>query len=234
LDNYIGAMKRPSTPGPAVLLGVLLVLGLGPSGAAQVQGIDEQQADAALNATYQQVMASLPPARQQLLRKAERAWLAFCDKSDAAFASAAAHLNFSAEQLRQAAIAAKVDRCNELIHLSGGLRNFVPNVTRVQLNANDAQLNANYQQCLARLDSGDQALLRDAQRAWIVFRDADALANSQGDIQGGPLSAPLLVTSRRNTQLITFYFHRPSVAQAPARPQETPDPSIPDPFERAR
>ncbi len=37
----------------------------------------------------------------------------------------------------------------------------------------DRILNANYQAAMARLSPADQALLRDAQRKWLAYRDAD-------------------------------------------------------------
>jgi uncharacterized protein YecT (DUF1311 family) len=41
---------------------------------------EAQRQDDALNVAYRKLMAKLPPERQQYLREAERAWLAFRDK----------------------------------------------------------------------------------------------------------------------------------------------------------
>ena len=52
----------------------------------------------------------------------------------------------------------------------------------------DAELNATYQALLSQLDGGDQQRLRDAQRAWIAFRDKDCAFRAQGSA-GGSASA---------------------------------------------
>jgi uncharacterized protein YecT (DUF1311 family) len=44
----------------------------------------------------------------------------------------------------------------------------------------DAALNANYKALLGRLDDGNAGRLRDAQRAWIAFRDKECAFKAQG------------------------------------------------------
>lgn len=52
----------------------------------------------------------------------------------------------------------------------------------------DAELNANYKALLSQLGTPDQQRLRDAQRAWIAFRDRECAFRTQGH-QGGSVSA---------------------------------------------
>jgi len=58
------------------------------------------------------------------------------------------------------------------------------------LSAADARLNAVYQKARAGRDDIAKTLLRDAQRAWIKYRDAECLR--QRDIARGGTMAPLL------------------------------------------
>ena len=86
----------------------------------------------------------------------------------------------------------------------------------------DADLNVVYQRCLALLSPAGQAALRDAQRAWIGYRDAN-----------GAFGLEFLagLTVRRADQLTEFYVE--STATLAKGPPKS-EPSPPDPFERAR
>ena len=55
---------------------------------------------------------------------------------------------------------------------------------RADAGAADATLNAIYQALMARLGAADQARLREAQRAWIAFRDKECAFRSQGSDAG--------------------------------------------------
>lgn len=52
----------------------------------------------------------------------------------------------------------------------------------------DAELNATYKALLSQLGAPDQQRLRDAQRAWIAFRDKECAFRTQGN-QGGSVGA---------------------------------------------
>jgi len=52
----------------------------------------------------------------------------------------------------------------------------------------DAELNASYKALLSQLGTPDQQRLRDAQRAWIAFRDKECAFRTQGN-QGGSVGA---------------------------------------------
>ncbi|MGH8173869.1 MAG: lysozyme inhibitor LprI family protein [Rhodanobacteraceae bacterium] len=60
----------------------------------------------------------------------------------------------------------------------------------------DAELNATYAALMAKLDAPNQARLRDAQRAWIAFRDKECAFRSQGSDAGsiGPTAIAGCVT----------------------------------------
>lgn len=73
-----------------------------------------------------------------------------------------------------------------------------------EIEVQDARLNAAYQQVMRGLEEGPRQKLRDAQRAWIKFRDTKCAAESQGGgtmdmLNGG--SCILEATARRATEL---------------------------------
>ena len=51
----------------------------------------------------------------------------------------------------------------------------------------DAQLNRVYKKVLAEMDAEAQAKLKTAQRAWIVFRDAEAEYEADQEARGGSM-----------------------------------------------
>jgi uncharacterized protein YecT (DUF1311 family) len=62
--------------------------------------------------------------------------------------------------------------------------------------AADARLNAVYKNLVAGLDDESRALLRKSQRAWVVFRDAEAAYVADRIARGGSI-APLEYFGRR-------------------------------------
>jgi uncharacterized protein YecT (DUF1311 family) len=87
----------------------------------------------------------------------------------------------------------------------------------------DADLNAVYARCLATLSSEAQAALREAQRAWVTYRDANRAF-------GAEFLAGLTV--RRADQLSDFYIESTTAPLNTSRPKAEASP--PNPFERAR
>lgn len=76
--------------------------------------------------------------------------------------------------------------------------------TSAEIELQDAKLNAVYKQVMSELDEGTRKKLRDAQRAWIKFRDTtcESVSNSGGTIDilnGG--SCILDATVRRTMEL---------------------------------
>ena len=66
---------------------------------------------------------------------------------------------------------------------------------------------------------------REAQRAWVAFRDASRPFG---------MEACLRITGHRTTQLNDFYIRGGTSAVQATKAQEKPDPTIPNPFERAK
>jgi uncharacterized protein YecT (DUF1311 family) len=62
----------------------------------------------------------------------------------------------------------------------------------------DAALNKLYTKVLAALDDEGKKKLKAAQRAWVVFRDAEADLQADTEARGGTL-APLIYDSTRTT-----------------------------------
>src|SRR6266481_3426086 len=187
------------------------------------------QTDKELNQTYQQVVQMLPvPAREEL-RKSERAWLTFTQLNNAAFEATASRLGLSPAEVERIEVDHVRLRVRELREMLGRRDAGAAAVVRSQ--SEDGRLNIVYQQCIAALTAAEVTKLREAQRAWISFRDASR-----------PLGADVCwrVTSDRTDQLNTFYI-APSGSSGPASPpttaapqsEERTEPSVPDPFESA-
>lgn len=189
-----------------------------------------QQADAQLNRTYQQLMKTLSPIAKEQLRKAERAWLEFVARNKAAFQAAAPRLGLSASQCDGFEVDELFSRGNELSAISQPNQSANEQAA-AHLPRTDEELNIVYKRCLGAVTGSDVQKLRDAQKAWIVFRDANS---------GFGTHLLLVITSRRIEQLNDFYIKTaqelPGMAmREPSRPvPEKADPSVPDPFERAR
>ncbi len=93
----------------------------------------------------------------------------------------------------------------------------------------DKHLNVVYKKLLPTLDEAGQKLLRESQRAWITFRDAEAaLAADQS--RGGSM-APMLysgtlatVTEARTKQLKEYLAVEEEQPEAKSEPEPKPDP----------
>lgn len=187
---------------------------------------EAEQADMELNQTYQQLMQMLTgPARQQL-RESERAWLTFTELNKDAFQTTAGRLGLSSAEVARIEVDHVRLRVRELGEMLRGRK------SGARSEGEDRRLNIVYQQCIALLPTAEAMKLREAQRAWISFRDACR-----------PLGADVCsrVTSDRTDQLNNFYVRSsqsPLQAGPPKTAKPTPedksDSSIPDPFEKAR
>jgi uncharacterized protein YecT (DUF1311 family) len=56
-----------------------------------------------------------------------------------------------------------------------------------RLKSTDAELNTVYAALMKKIEAPDQKRLRDAERAWIAFRDSECLFRIGGEDQGGTL-----------------------------------------------
>jgi uncharacterized protein YecT (DUF1311 family) len=215
-----------------IVVGVAIVLTQGSLIAQQHRSpiSQSQQADAQLNRTYQQLMKTLSPIAKEQLRKAERAWLEFVARNKAAFQAAAPRLGLSASQCEGFETAELFNRDNELSAISrpgqSANEEAAPGLART-----DEELNVVYKRGLGAVAGADAQKLRDAQKAWIVFRDANS---------GFGAHLLLVITHNRIEQLNDFYIKtaqeplQTAARQPPQAVREKADPSVPDPFERAR
>lgn len=194
-----------------------------------------QAADADLNATYRSLTTALPPRDRERLRSAERAWVAFIEKNQAAFTALAAKRNMPPSRLNAATIAETQARHDTLRLMLDGASDASRDQLSRQLEQADSELNAAYKDCVAALDNTDISMLRDAQRAWITFRDAQARTKNA-------LTTSLMIINYRTAQLREFYLGDARTTTATSEQLTGRDSlsaqnssrKIPDPFERAR
>jgi len=60
----------------------------------------------------------------------------------------------------------------------------------------DAELNKTYQKLVSKIDKKSQIKLKAAQKAWVVFRDAEAELYADFDARGGSMAA-MIYNGRR-------------------------------------
>ena len=185
--------------------------------------VEAQQADKALNQNYQQLIQKLPPPAREQLRKAQRAWLLFTELDKVAML-AAAHRNAAlGSEFQRAEIEQVQTRTGEVsAMLYPG--NSDPDLP-ARLRGADEELNVVYRRCVGTLAPAEVSKLREAQRAWVAFLDASR-----------PFGVDLClrITGHRTTQLNDFYIRAGTSAVHATTAQEKRDPTIPDPFERAK
>lgn len=70
---------------------------------------------------------------------------------------------------------------------SGGVTMDMLNCMGSETEQHDARLNQNYKAAIQALDKGQQNQLRDAQRLWLKFRDADCAL--LGSLTGGTIDS---------------------------------------------
>jgi uncharacterized protein YecT (DUF1311 family) len=203
---------------------------------AQFDGgsVSAEEAHSKLNNVYRKVLVTLPTDKQQQLRIAERAWIAFSELDAAALRALDEPSALSEEQIQSRLIAEVNARTDDLREMAAGPPNQPREELRSRLEAADADLNKVYQECIERLSPGEIKVLRDAQRAWVKFRDENARANYKPSPTGEALAASLRVTLRRTEQLRSLS----AVGDASIAPDnaatEKPVTETPDPFERAK
>jgi uncharacterized protein YecT (DUF1311 family) len=223
----------------AIVFSLTIFAGAIPRAQAQTESAskeDFERADGELNATYNEVLKTLPAAARERLRAAERAWISFTEKNAPALQALGKKRGLSQEELRgfnRAEVLARREQLEQMVlEPVGGDREKL----RAQLERADGELNAAYRECVAQLEGDDLERLRAAQRAWITFRDEHSRANGNE-----PTAALLAVTARRAAELREFYLtEAPRRTSEPTKPalahgtSEKADKNIPDPFERAR
>jgi uncharacterized protein YecT (DUF1311 family) len=184
---------------------------------------EAQQADKYLNGNYQRLLQQLPPPMREQLRKAQRAWLLFAELNKAAMSAAAQKHGAPHSEFQRAEIDQVQTRTGELSAMLNP-ENSGPDLAG-QLRRADEELNVVYRRCIGTLTPAEVSKLREAQRAWVAFRDASRPFG---------MDTCLRITGHRTTQLNDFYIRGGTSAVQTTKAQEKPDPTIPNPFERAK
>lgn len=179
-----------------------------------------READQYLNTSYKAAMQQLPPATREKLRNSQRAWLAFVEKNSAALRLAARGLGISPARCEELEVK-EVE--NRTVDFDYSKESNQPEEIKGHYQRVDADLNAVYERCLATLSPEAKAALREAQRAWVAYRDSNR-----------PFGIEFLagLTVRRADQLSDFYIESTTAPLKLKRPKAEPSP--PNPFERAR
>jgi uncharacterized protein YecT (DUF1311 family) len=200
---------------------------------------DERVADQNLNKTYQDVMRKLPPKSRTQLRDAQRAWLTFMVQDCAAAGAAAPKLGKKDDDLAEFKVGEFERRTDELVALvdreSSTIERWDDKAKQehelskseleVFLRTLDPELNVVYERCLHLLPEQAAAPFRDAQRAWVAFKDATKPFGTYAVVQ---------TTAFRIRQLSDFYVGYDETLNARNPEEQKLDPTVPDPFERAR
>jgi len=179
-----------------------------------------READQDLNASYKAAMQGLTPAAREKLKIAQRAWLGFVEKNSAAMRAAARGLGVSSKRCEELEVKEVENRAMDFNY---SVESNPPEEIKGHFQRVDADLNAVYERCLATLSPEGKAALRDAQRAWVTYRDANR-----------PFGTEFLagLTVRRADQLSDFYIESTTAPLNTSRPKAEASP--PNPFERAR
>jgi uncharacterized protein YecT (DUF1311 family) len=185
------------------------------------RGPTEQEARHEMEVSYRDLMRRLQPADRDKLQKGQQAWLKFVDKNSKAMAVAAPTLGISADDLREFEINELTQRTfpfpRSRFSSDGDYR-------KADFDGADKDLNAVYKRCIAAVTETAQAALRDAQRAWIEYRDAHRDAG---------VDFTTRLTLRRAEQLNQFYI-RASIPATRVSKADKPPVDAADPFERAK
>jgi uncharacterized protein YecT (DUF1311 family) len=199
---------------------------------AEDQNIELKQTDSELNVLYQQLMNSLSAGSRERLRMDERAWILFGGKNEVALRATSDKRGLSPSELAQLRIAETRARCDQLRRMLSADASDKAGVREVQ--SADTELNNVYKQAIALLSPAEETGLREAQRAWLDFYNASRSAGSD---------VALMIISHRTEQLRAFYLKESTPLNAsslnaenlePSDTEEKVDPTIPDPFARAR
>ena len=226
------AEQNVTTLGPSIRWLLLLGFGYFVSAFAEVSAQNApsysesaQQADSELNRTYQQVMRKLQPKAREQLRSSQRAWLTFVEQNTIALRSACSKLGWTEEECNAEIIEEVETRTGELNGAIGGeyLTSLPKSKIEELLPRLDGELNVVFQRCLHAVPEEQAAQLRQAQRAWIAYRDASRTLGA---------TVVYVILSHRIDRLNSFYAGPTKEVQGYT--EEKADPSVPDPFERAR
>ena len=186
--------------------------------------------EAEIVAAYQSVLASHEGAAKEKVRIAQRAWIVFSNKNEAAAGLAGGRRGLTrVELIREAA--------SEVEARTLELRNFfsLPNqdlaACRRDFEVAEREQGAVFQKVIATLAPDEVEKLNDAQRAWVDFREKSAESHAADPSGRAPLWDRVIINRRRAQELQSFYLTRisggpaqppPSYAESSATPQSAP------------
>lgn len=182
-------------------------------------------ADPEVKAAYERALSMLQGGRRDPLLNGHLAWIHFCDKHEAFLQSLIKRNLLTRDAMNSSNTTEARGQHRHLLRFF--LQNpRLPANPRAELQTQDQQLEKAYAEFFRRLGKADQILLRDAERAWIVYRDLDAaaaIAMRNSTAEG--MAAKAEVTSIRVAQLKELM--PPSVpqstsAEAPPIAQDVP------------
>ncbi len=163
-------------------------------------GVDYQRADQKLNQVYNQVRDQFSANRRQQLIIAQRAWISFRD-ADCKFAISAVEGGTMAPLIFNNCLQDLTKKRTS--ELNSYLQNEMPQPTGKNFKTVDRKLNQVYQNTMGTLPASRQSQLKIAQRAWIVFRDANSKFESSLSNGNSQLSL-IRMTEQRTKDLINL------------------------------
>ena len=186
-----------------------------------------QQADRDLSAIYAQSLARLTPENQKALREAERAWITFTEKNWSAWSALRATRGFTNEVQKGFGVA-EIRRRSKHLEVFFLTFRFPYEDSKKVRDDLDAELTAVYASCMANSSPEARLALRDAQRAWITYRDLDADAcvlaarqANRGTMRGYSAKAHLI--RERTIQLQESYLEGKTDSAFKAVPDKPPN-----------
>lgn len=163
-------------------------------------GVDYQRADKQLNQVYNQVRDQLSANRRQQLIVAQRAWISFRD-ADCKFARSEVEGGTMAPLIFNNCLQDMTKK--RISELNSYEQNQMPQPTASNYQTVDRKLNQVYQNTMGTLPASRQSQLKIAQRAWIVFRDANGKFESSLSNGNSQLSL-IRMTEQRTKDLVNF------------------------------
>jgi uncharacterized protein YecT (DUF1311 family) len=206
-----------------------VIVGLAIFAPAACTADEGDDADAQLTSAYKNCLDTFPPKQKEKLRAAQRAWITFSNKDEAAAELAGRRRGLSTEDLDREGISEVIARTNQLKRYlappPGDLQSCKRDLQRAE-----QDLMTVYQQSLQSLALDEQPKLREAQRSWIEYRDKDARARISDPTGRAPVWAAVLLARRRAEELQIFYLdrlaHATEVASANSQALASPSTSL--------
>jgi uncharacterized protein YecT (DUF1311 family) len=183
--------------------------------------------DAEITAAYQACLGAFRGHGQEKLRIAQRAWIVFSNKNEAAAELAGTRRGLNRDELIREA-ASEVEARTEQLRKFFNLPNQDVAACQRDWDTAERDLTAVYNQVLGTLAPDEQLRVRDAQRAWIEFREKSA-ASHEADTSGrASVWNRVVIDQRRTEELRTFYLNRLAgrvPGTVPASPETAAGPS---------